>query len=749
MTNKIETSHFRREIFDGDKAQFEYTIKGDHRNQIIYVRLVDDGTGAFPSIAHIDCNPSNNVAYTMAAIAVDDYFSLTTNNATSFNLCKNDTFSSLSNPQIEIIESAKHGVALVVSDSVISYKSNDGFQGIDTIRYRLRCTYNNLTVVSEAMVYVLTLKPATMEYVACPNTVVQLEMNAVAGVEYSWFKDEKGGTVLSGGSKTNKYKFVKGAANETLWVQADIKNVILNLFPRFRINILLAANCNQLSECTVNGRLLFHEDFGGNLYSTDNVAPNGNLSTVASYVYSTSYVNNSYTIRKVSGGKGGLPNNIDDHTYPGDKYRGQMLQFIATKAPGQFYKYQLDNLCEGLTLNISAWMVNLSVRPKPSMIFEISDLNGNVFSKYYIDMEDTKFAWKNYGFSFTVPRNVNSLIFKIVNNSSEDNSFLIDDIEIRLCVPKVTIRDMRTDTAVCVGRSLTFRGNYPSGGNPFGNDLIYRWEFRHRDSAKWEILIENQDTPPLNIVYTIAGVAKTNDGYYRLRVSNPEYIGSMNCCAVSDSLHLNVLEFIRFPDIRIQLSPMPKRTINLSSFVDSVPHTSIRWESSSSASPAIIAGTHETTGSVNSADFIHAGTYTYEYNVSSQCDVSKAKTYIRTLKDKIMHTPDTIMICGSVESNSILNLNHLLGLELGGTWKYDNTVNPDPTVSNNVTVKSPPSKFAGALIFDAANAWSTAPTTYSLNYKGHNDAKIFKFIYYPITGSVYDTRRELVIIVTK
>jgi hypothetical protein len=599
------------------------------------------------------------------------------------------------------------------------------------------------------MVYVLTLKPVTTEYFACPNTAVQLEMIPVAGVEFSWFKDAKGGTVLPGGSKTNKFNFVKGAASETLWIQANSQGIIKNLFPRFRIDVLLAANCTQISECTLNGRLLFHEDFGGNSYSTENVVPAGNLSAVKSYVYSTSYINNSYTIRRLSGGKSGLPNNIDDHTYPGDRYRGQMLQFIATKSPGQFYKCQINNLCEGLTLNISAWMVNLSVQSEPGMIFEISDLNGNVLSKYFIDVEDTKSAWKNYGFSFTVPHNVNSVIFKIVNNSSDNNSFLIDDIEVRLCVPKVTIRDMKADTSVCTGRSLTFKANYPSGGNPFGNDLVYRWEFRNSDSAKWETLIENRDTPPINIAYTINDITEASDGYYRLHVGNLEYISSPSCCAISDSIHLKVTKFVQFPDIRIQLSPTPGRTVNLSSFIDSVQYTSIRWERSSPSSPAIIAGTNETTGSVNSADFVDAATCTYEYRVLSQCGTSKAKTYIRTLKDKIKHAPDTIMICGSVESNTALNLNQLLGLELGGTWKYNNTVNPDQTVSNNVTVKSAPSKFAGALIFNAVNAWNTAPATYSIKYKGHNDAKIFKFIYSPVAGSVYTTHRELVIIVTQ
>jgi hypothetical protein len=746
-TNRITTTYLNSEIYPGKKQQFEYTLTGDYQNRIIYVRLVDNGFGNFPASGYTDCDPSNNVASTMTAIANNDYYSLTANDLRHFNLCENDIFNSASKSQIEIIESARHGVALTVSDFEISYKPDDEFQGIDTLRYRLRCTYDNVTAVSEATVYILALKPVAKEYFACPKTSVQMEMTPIPGIEYSWFRNEAGGAVLPNGNNTNRFNAIKDAADETFWVQANARGFAKDVFPRFRVNILTAANCDKISECTENGRLLFLEDFGGNEYSKDNVAANSALNTVESYVYSTSYIDNSYTLCKVSGGKNGLPNNIDDHTYPNDIYRGYMQQFIATKAPGKFYRRQINDLCEGLTLSFSAWMVNLSANTKPSMTFEITDPGGNVLSRYFIDLEDTKSAWKNYGCLFTVPRNINSVVFNIVNNSSGSGSFAVDDIEVRLCVPKVTVSNMKTDTAVCTGQSLIFNGNYPGGGTLFDNDLVYRWEFRHVDSAEWTPLIESTGTPPLNISYPITSAGKINEGYYRFRVSKSEYIGITNCCGMSDSIRLNISEHVKFPDIRIQLSPSPERIVNLSSFLDSVSYTNIHWERLSS-SPAIIAGTNETTGSIHSNDFIGKGTYTYIYKVASQCGSFTAKTYVRTLKDKVMHIPDTIMICGNDKLNKALNLNHLLGLELGGTWKYDNTVNPDMTVSDNVTVKTPPSKFAGSLIFDASNAQNTAPAIYSINYRGHNDAKIFKFIYYPIKEYVSTNHCELVVVVT-
>jgi hypothetical protein len=60
---------------------------------------------------------------------------------------------------------------------------------------------------------------------------------------------------------------------------------------------------------------------------------------------------------------------------------------------------------------------------------------------------------------------------------------------------------------------------------------------------------------------------------------------------------------------------------------------------------------------------------------------------------------------------------------------YDNTVNPDATVSECVAQTTTPSKYAGMMIFDATKAWNVAPTTYNIDYKGYGNAKIFKFVY--------------------
>jgi hypothetical protein len=795
--NKIGRFVLKHDIYPGESKSISYTLPGNRLGKVIYVRLSDDGY-SFPARSHIDCDPTNNVAYTMLIDAVDDYFSRSDNNLTYLNVCKNDVYDKNITPQIEIIESARHGSAIVVSGSTISYLPDLEFQGIDTIRYRIRCNDGEVTGVDEAMVYVLVLKPEAQEYIACPGASIPLKLNPVAGIKYGWYDVETGGTPLVGGKK-NEIVYVKKNGDEALWVQVSATGFDVKMFPRFKINLPLSDVCgsDKLSDCAINGTLLFSEDFGGD-------APDDN----------------------------GV---IEKH--------------------GQFCKYQLDDLCEGSVLNISAWMAKISGTSKKNtagLVFVIEDPDGNTLSKYYPgELPEGASERKNYGFSFTVPHRVSSVIMRIINdNNVSGNNFVIDDIAIHLCVPKVgftdngnqelcidashefkatfvddgsfgndlvyrlqfrnnkserwrtVITDKHTgpiditltttvvddgyyrlvvgnedvidcancpavsteiyrktkdcltkiniegNSPVCLNQTFTLKFNYPDTGNPSRNNVFYRWEFRHVDSDVWQILDEQTATAPLNIERTIDRVDKSSEGYHRIRIGRRGGSNSANCCNVSDSVPLTVIDAFKVPDIRIQLSPQPNRVVRLMDFVDSIPHARIRWERVALHSPAIINSSDETTGSINTADFVKAMTYTYKYIASSQCSSSEARVYIRTVKDRIFRTPDTIMICRDNKSSESVNINNILGLELGGKWKYDNTVNPDATVADNVTVMPPSSSYAGATIFNAVKAYDAAPKNlYSHIYHGYNTAKSFKFVYTPSAESNIAVEKKLVIVV--
>jgi hypothetical protein len=225
--------------------------------------------------------------------------------------------------------------------------------------------------------------------------------------------------------------------------------------------------------------------------------------------------------------------------------------------------------------------------------------------------------------------------------------------------------------------------------------------------------------------------------------------GYIDCNPDNNTVCVMQVAAFKVPDIRVQVSPAPSRVICLTSFIDSISRSTVKWNKAFAGDPDILAGTDESTGSLNSSEFAGKTTCTYIYTVSIQCGSSEAKAYIHTPKDKTVRTHDTIVICQSHESSKAIYPNQILGIEFGGTWRYDNTVNPDSTVVRNTLKISAPSKYAGMVIFNAAEAWNAAPAIYDINHKGLANAKIFKFAYVLPAEVNGITKKELVIVVYK
>jgi hypothetical protein len=310
------------------------------------------------------------------------------------------------------------------------------------------------------------------------------------------------------------------------------------------------------------------------------------------------------------------------------------------------------------------------------------------------------------------------------------------------------------DTVVCTG-TLDIVNTYIEDCT-FGDELSYRFEFRHIDSDVWETLQDGTeevdcDSPnvtdrTMEITHSIQSVNSSHEGYYRMIVSSPTHIGNVNCRAMSDSVYVQVTGTSKFPDIRIDLCPLPDRTIHLSSFLDSLAYNTISWTKLQIGAPDI---NNPSTGAVNTAGM--TGTFKYGYSMTSKCGVSSAIAYIHPLKNKFQRYIDTITVCKAEERSRNININSILGFDVnGGTWTYNSPVNPDNTVASNVKTYPPTSSYYGALIFDAYQAWQDAThTDYSINYHGDATAKKFVF-HYTATGSCLgDVNKEIVIVVTE
>jgi hypothetical protein len=248
-----------------------------------------------------------------------------------------------------------------------------------------------------------------------------------------------------------------------------------------------------------------------------------------------------------------------------------------------------------------------------------------------------------------------------------------------------------------------------------------------KSSADSITLHRNFDT--LQILY-----AEPNwNGIRYLRDTVLLHIGP-DCICVPPEVH----------DIRITLCPYPSRTVNLTSFLDSLPNVNtVEW-----IQPNLQNFIDVSTGTLNSAQFLSHGTFTYTYSRISKCSaipsIAKTYIYVPNPNDAVLRHPDTVMVCTS--NTTMVNVTGMFGLELGGTWEYDDTVNSDNTVFDNTVEVVPPSQHAGAVIFNAKNAHAIAGNNYNVNYRDVAGKKFaFKYSYTPSAGV---TNTKQIVIVT-
>ncbi len=266
--------------------------------------------------------------------------------------------------------------------------------------------------------------------------------------------------------------------------------------------------------------------FGGNLFTNGNYSICSQLSDFYSdywYFGSASY----------------------DHTDPG---KGRSLIVNADFAPGKFYTLKIDNLCPGSHLFFSSWVFNLvnpnapltqfytnqgSVFNDPDLLFVLTDENNEVLMQYNTNsipkVTNAAFNWRPYGFEF-VAGNTSSVTLTLYNNApgGDGNDLMIDDIEVYLCVPSVSIYGQ---SAYCPGETVDLIVNN-GDGTPIGTDMKVNWLFSTSDDigtdSQWT-LIPGQTTAHL-------GVSIQENGYLRAVVGPAASVdaGLYNCCSISN-----------------------------------------------------------------------------------------------------------------------------------------------------------------------------------------------------------------------
>lgn len=318
-----------------------------------------------------------------------------------------------------------------------------------------------------------------------------------------------------------------------------------------------------VDELCVDGTLLFREDFGGNSPSDPAVSMASVPGMDPSYYNSGNNLGSGhYTLRKEGWHNGIQWHWQDDHTYFGDKTRGYLLEVDGIGGEKPFYSTTIDGLCAGSKLTFSAYVVNVHYAGQldyfgsryvyPRMKFVLKDpetgmvlaekSTGDIQPDWrYGTPETWKYArdnqlsaeWQLIGINFTVPEGVEAIqmyIYNDVEQNGSGNDFALDDIEIHLCAPPVTIDG---EAEVCGTEAATLTAQFTNDGT-FAEPLEYKWWFS-ADSITWtEISGSNGEILAFNTIQ------KADSGWYKVAVSSDGNIENINCRAVSDPFLLNV-----------------------------------------------------------------------------------------------------------------------------------------------------------------------------------------------------------------
>ncbi|MDR2840076.1 MAG: hypothetical protein LBV75_02250 [Paludibacter sp.] len=380
--------------------------------------------------------------------------------------------------------------------------------------------------------------PVAQHYVACSGAKVKVGFVHTSGINFYWYYAASGGSPFE--SNSDDVTLEKDNSTiQTVYAEPHNGSTIL---PRIAIDIYLSNYCGSTypNACTASGTVLFREDFGGNSPSDLPIKATG--IPQCNYIYSLDLQQKgTYTIAKQNPATYSSWYTVDDHTYPNDITRGYLFAADASNDAGQFYEYQINNLCAGTTLTFSLWLMSLknvndnSSRHKTNQIFRLEDLSANVLCEYFTgDVPDVTPQWQNYGFDFTIPSGISSVVLRIINNGegSSGNDFVMDDIEIFLCTPSVDISN--ANITVCEPADTALAINFENNGT-FVEPLEYQW-FYSADSIVWTNFTDNDNV--LNLLATTAPYA----GFYRVAVASAGNIESVNCRALSQPIKVQLAE---------------------------------------------------------------------------------------------------------------------------------------------------------------------------------------------------------------
>lgn len=262
---------------------------------------------------------------------------------------------------------------------------------------------------------------------------------------------------------------------------------------------------------------------------------------ITSYTYTTANFpsDGSYTVESTTNTPGTWWTTTD-HT--GGGY--MMVVNASFSTTDYFYKNTVSGLCAGTTYEFAAWIMNLlrsQDNSPPNITFTIEDTSGTILGTYNtgnIGLSSSA-VWKQYGFFFTTPSGVDTVVIRMRNNkvgAAPGNDIALDDITFRACGPTVTseiVDQSVTNLDVCEGesKSITLSGSVSSSAY---TTVGYQWQNSTDGGITWSD-ISGADKATYTFVSGAVGTYK-----YRLATADSSNIGSINCRVFSNEITINV-----------------------------------------------------------------------------------------------------------------------------------------------------------------------------------------------------------------
>lgn len=230
-----------------------------------------------------------------------------------------------------------------------------------------------------------------------------------------------------------------------------------------------------------------------------------------------------------------------DHT---GNPNGYFMLINASFQPNDFYVQKVNNLCTGTTFEFSSWILNMitsryAQEILPNITFSIEKEDGTVLKVFNTGPipESDNPSWIKYGFYFTTPPGISTVILRLRNNApgGAGNDIGLDDITFRPVGPLLNgqVEGFGSDSIiVCKGTLDSIKLN--SGIESCSAPTNFQWQRSiHPDTGWTDISGATSST----YIYKIAD---TGLYYFRLAAAQDGNIGNPNCRFLSKLIRVGV-----------------------------------------------------------------------------------------------------------------------------------------------------------------------------------------------------------------